>query len=264
MPILTLLTDFGHKDPYVGVMKGQILKHCPAAQIVDLTHEVAPQDVRGGSFQLEQSVDYFPDGTVHLAVVDPGVGTARKVIAVRTETARFVAPDNGLLTRALGLLGPPLEIVELPVPPSSSRTFHGRDVMAPAAAKLAAGASLADLGAPRTSLVELDFPKPQLEASRVEASVLSVDHFGNVTLDLSQLIGKDRFTAGSRWSFAGHPIAMRSTYGEAEAGEALLLWSSHGLLELACREARADGRWPLKPGQRVELLPLAGAATADG
>ncbi len=264
MPILTLLTDFGHKDCYVGVMKGQILKHCPNAKIVDLTHNVAPQDIRGGSFQLEQAIDYFPDGTVHLAVVDPGVGTERRVIGVRTETARFIAPDNGLLTRALRLLGPPLEIVELPVPPSSSRTFHGRDVMAPAAAKLAAGAPFSELGQPRQEMVELDFPAPQFEDARVEASVLSVDHFGNVALDLSHLLGKDRFHADSRWSFAGQELHMRRTYGEAQSGEPLLLWSSHGLLELACREGRADQRWPLKPGQRVELLPVAGAAASHG
>lgn len=264
MPILTLLTDFGHKDSYVGVMKGQILKQCPNAKIVDLTHDVAPQDVRGGSFQLEQSVDYFPDGTVHLAVVDPGVGTERRVIAVRTETARFIAPDNGLLTRALRLLGPPLEIVELPVPPSSSSTFHGRDVMAPAAARLASGVSLSDLGQARQEIVELDFPAPVIEDARVEASVLSVDRFGNVALDLSHLLGKDRFHCDSRWSLAGQELRMRRTYGEAENGEPLLLWSSHGLLELACREGRADQRWPLQPGQRVELLPAAGAAGGHG
>lgn len=245
-------------------MKGQILKTCPRAQLVDLTHEVGPQDVRAASFHLEQSVDYFPDGTIHLAVVDPGVGTTRAMLAVRTETARFVAPDNGLLTRALRLLGPALEIVELPMPSHSSTTFHGRDVMAPTAARLAAGASLKEIGTRRERLLELDFPAPALDTEAISASVLIVDHFGNVSLDLSQQVGDTRIPLDSCWSLQGRELTMRRTYGEVAPGEPLLLWSSHGLLELACRQARADREWALVPGQRVQLTPLAGSETNLG
>jgi S-adenosylmethionine hydrolase len=259
-PIVTLLTDFGLRDPYVGIMKGQILKLCPTAALVDLTHEIARQDVRSASFHLEQAVDYFPDGTLHLAVVDPGVGTSRRILAVRTETALFVAPDNGLLSRALNLLGPPLESVELPVPPRSSATFHGRDVMAPAAARLASGTALKELGVPCSEILQLDFPPPELGSDRVGASVLVVDHFGNVTLDLSQQLGEGLFEQGSRWSLEGQELTMAKTYGDLCPGQAMLLWSSHGLLELACREARADQRWKgLVPGARVELQRLAGS-----
>lgn len=240
-------------------MKGQILKLCPEARLVDLTHDIAPQDVRSASFHLEQSVDYFPDGTIHLAVVDPGVGTSRAMLMVRTETARFVAPDNGLLTRALRLLGPPLEIAELPVPTHSSATFHGRDVMAPAAARLAAGAAWRDLGVVTDAMVELEFPLPELEPNRIRASVLVIDHFGNVSFDLSQQAGEKLLTPGSRWSVHGRPLSLRRTYGEVAPGEALLLWSSHGMLELACREGRADSLWEMVPGQRVELTRLAGS-----
>lgn len=238
-------------------MKGQILKLCPEAQVVDLTHEIAPQDVRGASFHLEQSVDYFPDGTIHLAVVDPGVGTCRPMLAVRTETARFVAPDNGLLTRALRLLGPALEIVELPVPSHSSSTFHGRDVMAPAAARLAAGVPVSELGPRRKSYAELDFPRPSLSPELVSAWVLVVDHFGNVSFDLSQQAGEKILAPGSVWGLNGRQLRLRRTYAEAEPGESLLLWSSHGMLELACREGRADREWELAPGQRVELTAIA-------
>lgn len=261
LPVITLLTDFGHQDPYVGVMKGQILRLCPSARLVDLTHEVPAQDVRTASFHLEQSVPYFPPGTVHLAVVDPGVGTERRMIAVRTESAMFVAPDNGLLTRALRLVGPPLEVVELPVPEQSSSTFHGRDVMAPAAARLASGQRPGDLGPSGSKPVELEFPAACLTPGRVRASVLVVDHFGNVSFDLPRSVGAAFFHPGSRWRLQGRELVMARTYAEVSHGASLLLWSSHGLLELACRQASAHLEFGLAPGQTVELIPLAGSKT---
>lgn len=252
--VLTLLTDFGLEDPYVGVMKGQILKLCPRVRLVDLTHAVPPQQVSIAAFHLEQSVDYFPDGTVHLVVVDPGVGTDRAMLALRTQTAAFVAPDNGVLTRALRLLGPPLEVVRLPLPQGSSATFHGRDVMAPAAARLACGASLSDLGERwEAPLTEWDFPSAVVAPDRLQASVLAIDTFGNVCLDLSQQSAPATLALGSVWQLQGQPLLMGRTYAQVAPGASLLLWSSHGLLELACREARADQAWSLRVGDRVEL-----------
>lgn len=155
MPIITLLTDFGAKDPYVGVMKGVILGICPECQLVDLTHQVDPQNVAGGALQLERAVPYFPPGTIHLAVVDPGVGSSRRAIAVATDRAFFVAPDNGLLARALKD-HKITAIAELPLPEGASHTFHGRDLFAPAAACLAAGSAIGSLGrAYEGPLVEL-------------------------------------------------------------------------------------------------------------
>lgn len=254
-PVITLLTDFGQRDPFVGVMKGQILGRCADVELVDLTHEIPPQDVRSASFQLEQCVDYFPPGTIHLAVVDPGVGTDRAMLAVRTRTAMFVAPDNGLLTRSLRRLGPPLEIVRLFTPAGSSATFHGRDVMAPAAGSLAAGVAFQALGSPTTTLRTLDFPGPELRPDRIEASVLLADHFGNVTFDLSRTEGQKALPPGSRWQLAGREVTMHRTYAEVAPGEPLLLWSSHDLLELACRQGRADQLWSLPPGGRAQLFP---------
>jgi S-adenosylmethionine hydrolase len=259
-PVITLLTDFGHKDPFVGMLKGQILRRCPDAQLVDLTHEIPPHDVRAASFHLEQSVDYFPPETVHLAVVDPGVGTSRRILAVRTNTALLVAPDNGLLTRALVRLGEVLEIVEVPARRTTSATFHGRDIMAPAAAEIAKGRPLWELGPGlEIPMMKLSFEPAILAKQLVQASVLIVDHFGNLTLDLSQAEGETAFTPGSRWSLGGHELSMNRTYGEVARGESLLLWSSHGMLELACREARADTAFGLQAGQRVELTPMAGS-----
>lgn len=253
-PVITLLTDFGLQDSYVASMKGQILKICPHAQLVDISHEIAPHDIRAAGFQLEQVAPYFPDGTVHLAVVDPGVGTSRSMLAVRTPKAVFVAPDNGLLSRVLRLLGPPTELVELPVPEGSSATFHGRDVMAPAAAKLAAGAPVSSLGSPREHWMRLDDPAAEIGADKVTLSVLDIDRFGNVTFNLSRLEAVNLFTMGSSWSLQDQEVPMRSTYGEVEPGQPLLLWGSHDLLELACREGRGDSRWGLQTGQRVELF----------
>ncbi len=140
-PIITLTTDFGLQDPFVGIMKGVILSICPSACLVDLTHDVEPQDILGAALALEAALPFFPDGTVHLAVVDPGVGSARRPLAVRIRGQYLVGPDNGVLTPAL--LGSQRTAVALTAPeyrlPQVSRTFHGRDVFAPAAAYLAAG-----------------------------------------------------------------------------------------------------------------------------
>lgn len=237
-------------------MKGQILRRCPEAQLVDLTHEISPQDVRAASFHLEQSTGYFPPGTVHLAVVDPGVGTGRRMVAVRTETAIFVAPDNGLLTRALREVEI-LESVELVAPRSASSTFHGRDVMAPAAAELAKGRPLWELGPNlEVPLAWLEFEPPELSFDKVQASVLSIDHFGNVAFDLGQMAGVDIFDLGSRWTIRGRELGVSRTYGEVEEGASVLLWSSQRLLELAVRNGRADTEWGLATDARVEFLRL--------
>jgi S-adenosylmethionine hydrolase len=263
-PVITLLTDFGQRDPYVGVMKGQILKTCPAAHLIDLTHQIAPQDVRSASFHLEQSIDFFPRGAIHLAVVDPGVGTERRMLAIRSEKAFFVAPDNGLLTRALRRCGGPLDLVALPVPATSSSTFHGRDVMAPVAARLACGEKLASLGLPVESWKALEFPSPSLSPQRIEANVLVVDHFGNVTLDLPRRRGEAHLPYGSRWMLQGRQLTMLRTYGETPTQSSLLLWSSHDMLELACRNGRAGAEWKLRPGDRVELRAVAGSGVEGG
>lgn len=253
-PVLTLLTDFGAQDPYVGIMKGQILGLCPEAQLVDLTHEIAPQDLVTASFHLEQAAPYFPPGTVHLAVVDPGVGSSRAMVAVQTPKATFVAPDNGLLTRALDLMGPVEQMVRLPLPEGASHTFHGRDVMAPAAGRLAAGAPLASLGPSHPTLVRLQFPRPTISENEVEATILALDRFGNVTFDLSKQAAESLFTPGTRWFFQHTEIPVRHTYAEVKLGAPVLLWGSQDLLELALRQGHAASYFQLQSGKRCQLF----------
>ncbi len=253
VPVVTLLTDFGHRDPYVGIMKGQILRFCPEAQLVDLTHEIPAQDIRSASFHLEQSVNSFPQGTIHLVVVDPGVGSARAMVAVKTATATFVAPDNGLLTRVLANFEAAETIVELPVPSDASSTFHGRDVMAPVAGRLARGDDLDNLGCGKQTLVSLEFPEAKMKPDSVEASVLAIDHFGNVTLDLARDVGAEVLIPGTAWKLGEAVIPMVRAYAEVELGAPLLLWGSPNLLELALRQGSAAERFRLSPGQRVTL-----------
>ena len=251
-PVVTLLTDFGNRDPYVGIMKGQILSFCPDAQLVDLTHEVPAQDVRTASFHLQQSAPYFPSGTVHLAVVDPGVGSDRAMVAGSTRSGMmFVAPDNGILTRILRDLGPLQKCVRLPVPEGASSTFHGRDVMAPAAGRLAAGASLESLGGPNGLQVALDFPSALITPTQVQAWVLAVDHFGNVTFDLGEDEGREVFAPGTLWKLGEQEVVVGHTYADVEVGKPLLLWGSQRLLELAVRQGSAAQEFQLREDEPV-------------
>ena len=182
-PLVTLTTDFGLRDAYVAAMKGVILSICPEARLVDVSHEVAPQDVMEAAFVLRQAVPYFPPEAVHLVVVDPGVGTARRPVALRHGGHRFVGPDNGLFALLLdgaapetlvGLDRPAFWRTEAP-----STTFHGRDVFAPVAAHLAAGRRLAEVGTPAAALESLHWALPIADAQGLRGWVVHVDHFGN-------------------------------------------------------------------------------------
>ena len=188
-PVIALLSDFGTRDHYAGTMKGVILNICPDATLVDITHEVPPHDVLDGSLQLAAAARYFPAGTIFLAVVDPGVGSARRGIAAEAGDYRFVAPDNGVLTSVLRDW-PPKKIVELTdrryARPTVSRTFEGRDRFAPAAAWLAKGTQLTALGRPAPDYHRLDIPVAVVDESSVAGVVLRVDRFGNVVTNIDR------------------------------------------------------------------------------
>jgi S-adenosylmethionine hydrolase len=185
-PVITLTTDFGLRDPYVGIMKGVLLSVCPSARLVDLTHDISPQDVLGGLLALEAAVPFFPAGTVHLAVVDPGVGSPRRALAVRAAGHCLVGPDNGLLSFVFERAG--WTAVALTAPeyrlPEVSRTFHGRDIFAPAAAYLASGVPLERLGPPVTDPVRLRLPDCRLEGGVLIGQVLDADRFGNLVTSI--------------------------------------------------------------------------------
>jgi S-adenosylmethionine hydrolase len=241
--IVTLLTDFGLDDAYVGAMKGAMLAINPRAGIVDLTHGVRPFAVLQGAFLLDSAWRTFPAGSVHVAVVDPGVGTERKAIAFRAAEHFFVGPDNGLFTF---LNDPIAEAVELPTPPEAAPTFHGRDVFGPAAARLTVGAALSELGSPHhREPVRL----PEAWASKVgeawRAMALHCDHFGNVITNLPiRALARIKAVNGIR-------VRTVETYEDAQANEVVGLVGSSGRIEFALRQGSAMSKLRVVPGDSL-------------
>jgi S-adenosylmethionine hydrolase len=244
---ITLLTDFGLTDAYVGVMKGVIAGIAPGRSLIDLSHMVPPQDIATAAWLIHTSHAYFPPGTVHLCVVDPGVGSARLPIALATARATFVAPDNGVLSYVLAS-EPIVAAVALTNPayhlPQQSTTFHGRDVFAPAAAHLAAGVPLAELGQrlDPAQLVRLPLYRPEPRPGGLRAHVLHSDHFGNLITD----IGPDRAPAvlantALTVTVNGVQIARRYRYYAAapDDGMPFLVADSSGHLAIAVRNGNA-------------------------
>jgi S-adenosylmethionine hydrolase len=240
--IITLCTDFGTRDGYVGAMKGVLLSIAPQATLVDIAHDIPRQSVAEGAFTLATACGYFPEGTIHLVVVDPGVGSARRPVAVRTRRHFFVAPDNGVLTYALRDQEP-LEIVHLTRREywrsEISHTFHGRDIFSPVAAHLANGVPLEELGEPTQDMVQLPLPAPvQTDDGAIRGHVIHVDTFGNLITDIpAQMLAHrqaSRVIVGQ-----AHIREIATTYAAVEPGHLLALIGSHGYLEVAVREGSA-------------------------
>jgi hypothetical protein len=243
--IATLLTDFGLADAYVGVMKGVMLGIAPGVTLVDLCHEVPPQDVRAGAFLLMTSFAYFPPDTVHLAVVDPGVGTARKIVAVQAGSQYFVGPDNGLLRWAVERAGGPAQVVTVENPAfrlaTVSTTFHARDVMAPAAAHLANGVPLPELGPPLAHLEGEAFPQPERRGRTLAGRVIYVDRYGNCITNLPVPApgGPAPRGSGPRLEVVGQSLPLVPTYGQGALGQAIAVTDSAGFVEIALRNGSA-------------------------
>jgi len=262
--ILTFTTDFGTADTYVGQMKGIVLSLAPDATLVDLSHDVPAHDVEAGAYVLQTGCSVFPNETIHVAIVDPGVGTSRRGIVVRTERFYFIAPDNGLLTRVLEE-DSPREAYVLEAShyrrPSVSATFEGRDVFAPAAAWIARGTPISHLGPPAGALVRLPMHRPGIEPGvSIRTRVLLVDRFGNVALDLPRryleaaLQDPEAFARIRVSTPLGQVNAFCRTYGEGPAESPFLLFNSAGHLEVAIRNGRAADRLGLTVGADVEVL----------
>ena len=251
--VVTLLTDFGTDDPYVGMMKGVLLSAAPGCTLVDLTHAVPPQSVRIGAWFLAHSFGYFPAGTVHLVVIDPGVGAGRKLLVAQDLGHAFLAPDNGLLGPVLSERARVFELdLERFARPGASRTFHGRDILAPAAAALARGLAPAEAGLAASQLEPgIEFPRARRTAAgRVECEVLLADRYGNLILSgRPEDLGEEL----QRWTVeaAGRTIPLRGAYAEAAPGELLALVDSYGALEIAVREGSAAARLGLRAGDPV-------------
>jgi S-adenosylmethionine hydrolase len=268
-PVIALVTDFGTSDHYVGTMKGVMAGICPDATFIDITHEVHPQDVLAGALTLEAAYPYFPDGAVFLVVVDPGVGTGRRAIAVKAGAYQFVAPDNGVLTPVLRA-DPGARVVALTSArhalPTISRTFEGRDRFAPAAAWLAAGTSIGELGPIVDDAVRIDLPAPHVGADVIEAHVVGIDRFGNAITDLdAPALEAWRHGAAIRIR-AGRAVLSEvvDTYGATAAGAACALFGSSRRLEIAVNGGSAAGQLGLRRGDviRIERLRAAGAQQA--
>lgn len=241
MPI-ALLTDFGLSDPYVGILKGVLATLAPGVPVIDVTHAVAPQDVRHGALLLDAAWRWFPEGTVFLCVVDPGVGTNRRPVVVSSAQRLFVGPDNGLF----GLL-PGAVTREIRAPwgfPERSRTFHGRDLFAPVAARLAMGATFEDVGPVVEDVVPSDVPQPD----GTDGEVVYVDHYGNC---ITNLPGR----ADGRLVLEDREVAIHLAYGDVEQGAALGLTGSTGHLELAVRGGSAAAELGVGRGARVGWRP---------
>jgi S-adenosylmethionine hydrolase len=255
-PVIALLSDFGTRDHYAGTMKGVILNICPDATLVDITHDVPPHDVLDGSLQLAGAARYFPAGTIFLAVVDPGVGSARRGIAAEAGDYRFVAPDNGVLTSVLREWAPK-KIVELTdrryARPTVSRTFEGRDRFAPAAAWLAKGTQLTALGRPAPDYHRLDIPTAVVDESSVSGVVLRVDRFGNVVTNIDRKTFESVAKSGSMEVTAGTQAIGRlvATYADIQPGEICALFGSTDHLELAANSESAADRLQLARGSAV-------------
>lgn len=278
IPLITLTTDFGAADGYVGTMKGVILTIAPTARLVDISHHIAPQNVRQAAYVLYTAYPFFPPHTVHLVVVDPGVGSARRAIAVRTPAGAFVGPDNGVLSYVMANENEPVEaIVELTNPryqlPRVSHTFHGRDLFAPAAAHLAAGVPIAALGPPVHDPVTLPLPRLDVSHESISGAVLHADRFGNIVTSIGRLSWNEDALAldpafrgaggGERTQFEASRAtvvagkekldSIHRTYAQVEPGAILALVGSDGYLEIAVREGSAADRLGLQPGDPITV-----------
>jgi S-adenosyl-L-methionine hydrolase (adenosine-forming) len=244
-PIITLLTDFGTADGYVAEMKGVLLSMTPEAMLVDLSHEIPPQDIESARLAVARYWRRFPPESVHIVVIDPGVGSARAALAVESDARLLVGPDNGVLSPALLLAG--ARAVSIPVSPTASATFHGRDVFAPAAAQLAAGFRIDALGEPYPEPIIRRTPEThRLEDGGIGGEIVTVDRFGNAVTNLLA-------PRGGVVEVAGRSLVVRRTYGEVAEGELTAVIGSTGLVEIAQRDGNAARSLGIARGTPVVL-----------
>ncbi len=258
--IITLTTDFGLDDAYVAIMKGVILRISPAARLIDITHNVSPQDIMEAAFVLKNAIPYFPPDTIHLTVVDPGVGTARKSVALRKNDQWFVGPDNGLFSLLLNGESPD-EAVELDNPAywqtnAPAKTFHGRDIFAPVAAYLSLEKPLSALGTPLDTLARLQWALPIADGQGVRGWVVHVDRFGNCITNISRDLIDEQRNGKPVKCYVGTSILDRidTTYAEKPAGEPLMLFDSNELLEIAVNTGNAAELLNIRKGSAVNLV----------
>ena len=243
---ITLLTDFGTADGYVAEMKGVLHSLAPNSPLFDMSHDVPAHDIEHARLTLARYWRRFPAGTVHIVVVDPGVGSARAAIAVESDGRFLVGPDNGVLSPSL--FAPDARVIALPVDARASTTFQGRDVFAPAAAQLARGASLESLGEPHANAERRRTPQPiRLDDGSVDGEVLTIDRFGNA---MTNLLSR----AFASVAVNRQHVRVVRTYADAVPGELVALVGSGGFIELAVRDGSAAAEYGLVRGQRIGMI----------
>ena len=255
MNTITLTTDFGTRDWFVGTMKGVILGINPKASVVDMTHEIPPGDIRAGAFALMASCRFFPKGSLHVAVVDPGVGSQRRAIAVQTAKYVFIGPDNGVLSWALSREKiktiRQLENRRYFLEPVS-RTFHGRDVFAPVAAHLSRGVALERLGRELQDFIRLPWPEPTMQHDEIRGEIVYIDRFGNAITNIhAEMIPKGRTSTCEVIGKRKVNCALAALYGAAPVNRAVAVIGSSELLEIAVNGGSAARQFGLKTGDRV-------------
>jgi S-adenosylmethionine hydrolase len=260
--VVTLTTDFGYRDPFAGIMKGVILNINPYVHIVDITHDISPQNIMEAAVAIEMSFDSFPFGSVHIVVVDPGVGSVRRPILVVTDSHFFIGPDNGVFSRIYKLHSIKTVIhmtAEHYFMPRQSSTFHGRDIFAPAAAWLSRGTEVSTFGNPITDYVIFEVPVPVMSSKNVlEGEIISVDRFGNATTNIKfshliDLYGGNHFD-NPPVLFKGNKVPFKHYYSEAEDKKLYSLINSFGHLELFVFKASASSEFSIRPGDRVKVI----------
>src|SRR5579883_743868 len=247
--IITLTTDFGLSDPIVGIMKGVILGIAPEAQIVDISHEIRSYDIIEGAFLIESTYKYFPDGTVHVVVVDPGVGSARRPIAAASHGHLFVAPDNGVLSGVLDS-----EVYHITNRSlflnSVSQTFHGRDIFSPVAAHLVKGTPIDSVGQRILDFIKKPLPKPRQQGDKLVGTVLRIDKFGNIITNLRRKNLAEDFMI----DVAGLQITrLYTNFSEADPGEFFAIEGSTGFIELALNQGSAADKLKVVRGAEIEV-----------
>lgn len=256
--IITLTTDFGEGSRYVAAMKGVILSINPLAQIVDLSHSIPPQNIRAGALVLSETAPSFPPDSIHVAVVDPGVGSQRRIVYARIGTGQFVAPDNGLLSR-LASRERPSKIIGIENEqfwlPSVSTTFHGRDIMAPVAARLSLGLSPDELGPPVAQLAELPWPEVQRVANHIDGEVIEVDSFGNLITNITrEMLGGLPTDESVKITCDEHEThGIFATYSDQPPMTLVALIGSDDRLELAIVDENASIMLGVKAGVPVRV-----------
>ncbi|RMF98021.1 MAG: hypothetical protein D6734_00895 [Candidatus Schekmanbacteria bacterium] len=260
--VISLITDFGNKDYFVGVMKGVILSICPNTNIVDISHEIEPHNIDEAGFVISKSYNFFPAGTVHLVVVDPGVGSSRKILMAKTKDYFFVMPDNGIISWILKN-EEKIDVFELKktniLTDSPSSTFHGRDIMAPVAAKIASEKSLKGLGIKTQNFIKTDTAIPKISVNKIEGQVIYYDHFGNLITNIHKNdyhnLCKNTGKKEASIKIAGKDIKkICKNYSEGTKKKLNAIWGSHEHLELFLKEGNAKADCNIDKKEKVEII----------